>query len=396
MTKRLLPWLSRRVDLAAEELISFLGGAAAPEAASICVAATEALGSRRRWPPSWTPAIISRWSKRIERVWILEVLAYVLRAEFLNSTAVAVYASALVVLMARRCVGDRRDGSILGRCLLAFEATADSLSRHEVRVALFAVLATVSWLSLGDALELVMRAQQVAFATWAVRWTADAARLVADARRRAVNLAADLAGFQVGGGDRNAAPNDDADWRWRAENVDNLGRLAAELATPVLVAAAALALGALCVAPVLWCVGLVAKGEGDLRAKKIHLQGLLELLAADDRPSRRSLFAMNALLVATTLAPLANADAWRSALAALKQLAVQLRRRLYDAPVARIQPDTEDACAICLLPLAPDDHTPLARLEYCRYGCGRAVHADCMATWLAHKPNCVFCGVQWT
>lgn len=376
---RLPAWLSRRIESAAAELRTLWRGNTTVEdaAARVCVATAEALGSRRPWP-RLAPDLVARWSERVRRFWILEVLAYVLRAEFLNSTAIAVYVLAFVILLARRCAaGDER--SLLQRCLLAWDAAADSLSRHEVRVAVFAALASASWLALGDALELVRRAQQVAFACWALRWTSEAAVALDDARRRAARLAVGLV--------RAVRAQEN---QWRAD-LAALGHLVADLAAPLAVFAAALAFGLLCVAPLRWGVGLVA--HLDPARRQSTLDGLLELLAADDSPTRRSVFAMNALLVATTFAPLANADARRSAKAALAQLAVQLKRRLYDKPVPPRKPDADDCCAICLSDFSLDHPDDIA---YCRYGCGRPVHKSCMCNWLAQKPNCVFCGVQWS
>ncbi|KAJ8603828.1 hypothetical protein CTAYLR_000262 [Chrysophaeum taylorii] len=369
------PWLARRVGTAGKDLARFWQArhneTLDPRAAEVCAAAAEALGSRRAWPPPWLPEAVARATDRLQRVWILEVLAYVLRAEFLNSTALAVYVAALVLAAARRASARF---SWLRRAVLAFDATADSLGRHEVRVAVFAVLASASWLALGDALELVRRAQQVAFAAWLLRWLGDAFDVAAALGRRILRV---------------ARPH------WRADAVAIMPLLA-ELLAPFLVATAALALGTICVAPLLWAVGFAASfDESTAKNKKqhTHWERLLELLAADDRPTRRSVFAMNAVLVASTLAPLANADARRAAKHALDHLFVQLKRRLVDAPVKKRPPEPDDSCAICLGPL---DAPPPTTLTYCRYGCGRAVHAACMRTWLARKNQCVFCGTLWT
>jgi hypothetical protein len=34
-------------------------------------------------------------------------------------------------------------------------------------------------------------------------------------------------------------------------------------------------------------------------------------------------------------------------------------------------------------------------LDYCRWGCGRAVHMQCSLEWRAHRNECVFCGAFW-
>ena len=135
-----------------------------------------------------------------------------------------------------------------------------------------------------------------------------------------------------------------------------------------------------------------------------RLERLLELLASDERPSPRAVFALNLLLVATTIAPLAkrararaplrvttreerereesasrgatapgaraqvNAEARRHARIACAKLGAQLKRRLVDAAVPRREPtDADDACAICLALFADDKS---ADLSYCKYGCG--------------------------
>ena len=35
-------------------------------------------------------------------------------------------------------------------------------------------------------------------------------------------------------------------------------------------------------------------------------------------------------------------------------------------------------------------------LDFCRWGCGRAVHMQCSLEWRAHRNECVFCGSFWS
>merc|ERR1711920_616389 len=56
------------------------------------------------------------------------------------------------------------------------------------------------------------------------------------------------------------------------------------------------------------------------------------------------------------------------------------------------QPDEEDICPICHEFLLGSECRPLS---YCRFGCGRAVHCDCMYAWLHHQARCVICDASW-
>jgi hypothetical protein len=54
-----------------------------------------------------------------------------------------------------------------------------------------------------------------------------------------------------------------------------------------------------------------------------------------------------------------------------------------------------------VLPEGGGAAAPPAPLAHCRFGCGRSVHADCVARWAAarrraHEPvTCVFCRAPW-
>lgn len=370
-------WLARRLDAAAEDLESKVGSKNHPEVLRFCAAATESLGSRRRWPPSWVPGFVSRFLKALEGVWFLEVLFYVLRAEFFNSTAQVVYAVAFCVTLARRLGGENL---WVRRGLLALDAALASLAAQEVRVAVIAFFALASWIVLGDALELVRIAQQVAFASWGLFWLRDCCTFFDALRQRLQRRLLR----------REAVVNE-----WRVDAAD-IGRLAADVAAPFVFAFAALGLSVVCIVPVAWAVGSRLDDLPPITANA-KWDALIAFLVNDDAPSRRSVFVMNAVLVATTLAPFLNHDARASAATAFANLATQLKRRLIDKPVNRRTPDADEPCAICLLPLQEtSDGDKPQPMVYCRYGCGKAVHADCMRTWLSQKNQCVFCGTPWT
>ena len=85
--------------------------------------------------------------------------------------------------------------------------------------------------------------------------------------------------------------------------------------------------------------------------------------------------------VATTL--------WKQLLGARELLQRQLARKA----VPPILPDEGEVCGICmselLVPGAP------VELEHCRWGCGKAVHRECMDEWRQRRNECIFCGTWW-
>ena len=55
-----------------------------------------------------------------------------------------------------------------------------------------------------------------------------------------------------------------------------------------------------------------------------------------------------------------------------------------------------DTCPICIESLTEDDDGLPPPLVYCRWGCGRAVHAACWQSWSGHRhafglTECLFC-----
>ena len=178
------------------------------------------------------------------------------------------------------------------------------------------------------------------------------------------------------------------------------------LAYPCLLVAAAVCLGALLALPSV-CVQAMAT-RASRRSGQRRWNQLLELLTNDDTPSPKVIFFMNALLVAVILVPCAKPEIRAAAKVSIARLPVQLHRRLLAKPVAQRKPAQDDVCAICLGALdddgGNDDQDPKENkltnttkdgLKYCRFGCGKPVHADCIATWLKQKHECAFCGTLW-
>lgn len=56
-----------------------------------------------------------------------------------------------------------------------------------------------------------------------------------------------------------------------------------------------------------------------------------------------------------------------------------IARMLLRRPVPQHVPEEGDTCPICIDALDEGD------LLYCRWGCGRAVHAECMSSWRSHR-----------
>lgn len=83
----------------------------------------------------------------------------------------------------------------------------------------------------------------------------------------------------------------------------------------------------------------------------------------------------------------------------------RLRRRLFCSRMPPVPPCDDDGCPICFEPF----ETPVGwRLpwasghatEHCRWGCGRAVHSECMKSWIANASDgvgggCPLCRAQW-
>lgn len=53
--------------------------------------------------------------------------------------------------------------------------------------------------------------------------------------------------------------------------------------------------------------------------------------------------------------------------------------------------DTDDDCPICLDPLENGEE-----LDYCKHGCGKHIHVQCLNMWATrHSKICVFCKSDW-
>ena len=73
-----------------------------------------------------------------------------------------------------------------------------------------------------------------------------------------------------------------------------------------------------------------------------------------------------------------------------RRLALAVHRRLAARTVPALGHNADDICGICL------DTLNSAPLVHCRFGCGRALHEDCMRDWLPTRRECIFCKAWWT
>jgi hypothetical protein len=82
----------------------------------------------------------------------------------------------------------------------------------------------------------------------------------------------------------------------------------------------------------------------------------------------------------------------------------RFRRRVFCSRVPPVPPCEDDGCPICWEPFErpAEWHLPWASghaTEHCRWGCGRAVHAACMHSWMAGAAEgasgCPLCRAQW-
>uniref|UniRef100_A0A7R9U381 RING-type domain-containing protein n=1 Tax=Pinguiococcus pyrenoidosus TaxID=172671 RepID=A0A7R9U381_9STRA len=58
-----------------------------------------------------------------------------------------------------------------------------------------------------------------------------------------------------------------------------------------------------------------------------------------------------------------------------------------------------DLCGICLNEIISPKAKPQNDNEavvYCKYGCGKVVHATCMRMWMEHRSCCIYCQKEWT
>ena len=105
------------------------------------------------------------------------------------------------------------------------------------------------------------------------------------------------------------------------------------------------------------------------------------------------------LLTLPVLSPKAIATLRAQAFRGAQQMSRQLSRRT----VPPRTPEADDICAICHDSLCHDDDSCSAtisgKLAHCRWGCGRAVHSECMDDWLQQScssAGCIFCGASWS
>jgi len=99
----------------------------------------------------------------------------------------------------------------------------------------------------------------------------------------------------------------------------------------------------------------------------------------------------NALVVLMIAAPLLQPGVAHALWGQGARAVSQVRRRLVERPVKQLPTEPGDICIICFDELGPD-----SGLTHCRWGCGRALHAECMEKWLLRRNDCVFCQAWWS
>lgn len=82
-----------------------------------------------------------------------------------------------------------------------------------------------------------------------------------------------------------------------------------------------------------------------------------------------------------------------AAISPLARVLGSLRHKLFRRVVPKLEPAAGDLCPVCHEDLGEADGGPLA---FCRWGCGRAVHEDCIALWTKRSDSCVLCGSAWS
>mmetsp|Transcript_143823 Transcript_143823/g.459580 ORF Transcript_143823/g.459580 Transcript_143823/m.459580 type:complete len:487 (-) Transcript_143823:83-1543(-) len=106
---------------------------------------------------------------------------------------------------------------------------------------------------------------------------------------------------------------------------------------------------------------------------------------------------INLLVMSVVLAPLLlskqrRLSSWRTG----RLKVSQFWRCLSMRPVPGRQPEAGEECAICCCELLTDEGEEQTPLDFCRWGCGRAVHHHCMAAWREKRDECVFCHALWS
>mmetsp|Transcript_25158 Transcript_25158/g.86181 ORF Transcript_25158/g.86181 Transcript_25158/m.86181 type:complete len:823 (+) Transcript_25158:118-2586(+) len=89
-------------------------------------------------------------------------------------------------------------------------------------------------------------------------------------------------------------------------------------------------------------------------------------------------------------------EAFAPAVRALKSGVRWARRR----PVPSLEPQAGDVCLVCHEVYGEEAQEDFATfpppLAYCRWGCGKAVHKECMDLWRTKQDVCVLCGAGWS
>lgn len=83
-----------------------------------------------------------------------------------------------------------------------------------------------------------------------------------------------------------------------------------------------------------------------------------------------------------------------AALAPLRRTAASLRHWATRRAVPKLDPAPGDLCPVCHEVFGEEDEA--MAVAHCRWGCGRAVHDECIRAWMQRSDSCVLCGAKWS
>lgn len=76
---------------------------------------------------------------------------------------------------------------------------------------------------------------------------------------------------------------------------------------------------------------------------------------------------------------------------------ISKEKQLNQRPTVKQMPlEPEEACCVCYTEMTEDDN-----LSFCKFGCGRNIHTECMERWVKHKiqnaqkVTCPLCREDW-
>ena len=90
----------------------------------------------------------------------------------------------------------------------------------------------------------------------------------------------------------------------------------------------------------------------------------------------------------------AEAEQIVAALAPLRRTAASLRHWATRRAVPTLAPAPGDLCPVCHEVFGEEDEA--MAVAHCRWGCGRAVHDECIRAWMQRSDSCVLCGAKWS